>query len=74
MHGAGTVTLTLARPQHATLAVYDVLGRRVTLLHAGALSAGHHAFQFDGTGLPAGTYFLRATVDDGAVTSPVVLR
>jgi hypothetical protein len=56
------VTLTLAEPAEVTAAVYDVLGRRVALLHEGALSSGSHPFTLDGAALPAGVYVVRAVV------------
>lgn len=74
VESAGTVRLALTRPAHTTLAVYDVLGRRVALLHDGALVSGSHAFQLDGRDLPADTYLVRATGAGGAVTARAVLR
>ena len=54
-------TLTVARPQHVAVAVYDVLGRRVARLHNGPLAPGHpHVFAFDAGALPAGLYLIRA--------------
>jgi hypothetical protein len=55
-----TVTVTLAAPGTVTAAVYDVLGRRVALLHEGALEAGLHTFRLDGQGFPPGVYVVRA--------------
>lgn len=59
--GEATVRLDLDVPQRVVLAVYDVLGRRVALLHEGPLSAGSSSHPFDGVALPAGVYFVRAT-------------
>src|SRR5690606_20337223 len=58
--GAGTVALTVATPGPVTVAVYDVLGRRVGLVHDGPLGRGTHRLRFDAGGLPAGTYVVRA--------------
>jgi len=41
---------------HASLSIYDILGRKVALPHDGALSAGYHRFDFDGALLPPGIY------------------
>ncbi len=54
-------------PAHATLAVYDVLGRRVAVLADEAVAAGAHGLVWDGRGvsgtpLAAGTYLLRLTL------------
>ena len=43
-----------------TLALYDVLGREVAVLHDGPLAPGSHRLAFDGD-LPAGVYLVRAT-------------
>ena len=58
------VMLTLDRPETVTVAVYDVLGRQVALLHDGLLGAGAHRMIWEvssATGiLPAGLYLVRA--------------
>lgn len=55
-------TLSIAEAQPVTIAVYDLLGRRVALLHEGPLAADEaHAFTFQAGALPTGLYFLRAT-------------
>lgn len=67
MTGQALVPVVLAEAAEARVAVYDVLGREVEVLHEGALDAGAHRLRFDGTGLPAGVYLVRAAVTaDGA--------
>jgi len=53
-------TLAVAEPQDVQIAVFDVLGRQITLLNDGPL-AGRTNYQFtiDGRGLTSGTYFVR---------------
>lgn len=58
------VTFALDRAQPATVAVYDVLGRRVATLADGGLAAGTHTFDV-GAALPAGVYTIRATTAEG---------
>ncbi len=58
---ATSLDLTLAAPGEVTVAVYDLLGRRVATLHEGLLPVGTHALRFDAAGLSSGTYFVRAT-------------
>ena len=53
-------TLRLAAPQQVRLTLLDLQGRRVRLLHEGALAAGEHPFTVDGRGLPAGAYLVAA--------------
>jgi hypothetical protein len=54
-----TLRYTLPEPAHVRLAVYDVLGREVTVLAEGAMPAGTHTAIFEAGHLPAGLYVLR---------------
>ena len=54
-----TVRLDLATAQAVRVAVFDVLGRRVAVLHDGPLGAGAHRLDLDASALPIGTYFVR---------------
>jgi hypothetical protein len=55
-----TVRLDLPTAQAARVAVFDVLGRRVAVLHDGPLGAGAHRLRLDASALPAGVYVVRA--------------
>ena len=58
--GSAEFTLALGAAQHVRAEVFDALGRRVAVLHDGALAAGaDHALRFDAAGLPAGLYVVR---------------
>src|SRR5690606_15995096 len=57
------VTVTLPAPEGVRVALYDLLGREVAVLHDGVLPAGVH--RFDVGALPSGVYVLR--VGGGAV-------
>lgn len=48
---------------HVAVEAFDVLGRRVAVLHEGLLAAGRHALALDAAGLPAGVYLVRASGD-----------
>ena len=66
-----TVELAVREQQEVTVAVYDVLGRRVTTLHAGPLPAEElRRLRLDApaTGLTSGQYFLRVTGEQFAAT------
>ncbi|MBI1803463.1 MAG: T9SS type A sorting domain-containing protein [Ignavibacteriae bacterium] len=54
-----------------SIAVYDLLGRKVTQLVEERVSAGYRNVEFDGSGLPSGWYFYRMTAvaDDGTTFS-----
>ena len=63
------VNFSIGLPDRAVVAfeVFDARGRRVRLVHRAELSAGKHAFNFDGRddrgrALAAGQYFARLTV------------
>ena len=59
------LTLSVEAATTLTVAVHDALGRRVALLHEGAVSAGSYRLTVDGNGLPPGLYLVRATDGQG---------
>jgi hypothetical protein len=63
-----------SRDGWVTLAVYDVLGRKVAVLADGRYSAGSYAFTFDGSELASGVYFYRLTADEKVVTRKMMLQ
>lgn len=52
-----------------TVAVFDALGRRVALIHEGAVRAGTYALRVDAGQLPPGLYMVRATDNRGATAT-----
>ncbi len=67
---AATLELTLRSAQAVEVAVYDVLGRRVALLHSGPLAESRrHAFTLDGSGLPSGLYLWRIEGEEFSETA-----
>lgn len=73
-----TVSFTLAAATAGELAVFDLAGRRLRVLHAGDLAAGTHGFAWDGLdqagrALPSGAYLCRLSVATGASTVRVAL-
>ena len=72
--GSLTVALTLAEPGAVRVAVYDVAGREVAVLHEGSLSRGPEQLVLS-EGLSSGVYVVRATVGAEVLTRRVtVLR
>ncbi|MEO1479776.1 MAG: hypothetical protein AAFV01_14480, partial [Bacteroidota bacterium] len=61
MHIA-TVEIALPEAAKTRTDVYDVLGRRMAMLHEGPLAAGTHALALDAARLPAGTYIVRTVI------------
>lgn len=58
-HLQATVRLKVGQAQQVRVAVHDVLGREVSLLHEGVLSASEHTFTLSSEGLSDGVYFVR---------------
>lgn len=54
-----TIRFSLPQNTYATLKVYDVLGREVTVLVNEELNSGEHTVVYSTTGLPSGVYFYR---------------
>lgn len=66
--------LTIDRAQHVTVAVYDLLGRRVAELFNGQLAAGRTLpLVFEAKALPAGLYVIQARGDTFSETRRVTL-
>ncbi|MCB2213151.1 aryl-sulfate sulfotransferase [bacterium] len=68
-NGQTRISLLLPSPGNVNVAVYDLLGRLVTTLHDGSLTAGQHQFNLNATGLASGMYFVRAINDNGVTSS-----
>ncbi len=68
--------LEVKRDQRVTVAVYDLAGRRVQVLHEGMVSAGVvRNFTLQGNDLGSGIYFIRAVGEDfTAVRKATVLK
>ncbi len=67
-------TLAVARAQNVTIDVYDAVGRRVAMLHDGAVEANQtQTFVVDGASLASGTYFVRITGETFADTQRITL-
>ena len=69
-----TITFRLDRnQQHVRLAVYDVLGRPVQVLHEGPVSAGTFRATFDASDLASGLYLYRLETEAGRTTRKMTL-
>ncbi|MEL7361810.1 MAG: right-handed parallel beta-helix repeat-containing protein [Bacteroidota bacterium] len=69
------LALTVPKDGPVQVVVYDLLGRRAAVLHAGPLVAGTHRLALQADGLSAGVYVVRAETTGMAVTQPLtVLR
>ncbi len=57
-----TIRYSLRKRAHVTLAVYDSIGREVSVLADAYQRAGDYATRFRSEGLPVGIYYLRLSV------------
>ncbi|MFA3783787.1 T9SS type A sorting domain-containing protein [Melioribacteraceae bacterium 4301-Me] len=53
------ISFTLPHVSYVTLKVYDVLGKEISTLLNGEISAGNHSVLFNAINLPSGVYFYR---------------
>ncbi len=69
-----TIPFRLDQPQHVSLYVYDIMGRRVaTLVQNQMYSKGEHQLSYDATSLSSGTYFITMTAGGSRFTQPMLL-
>ena len=73
-----TIDFSVAYPQYINLAVYNVMGQRVSTLIDGFTVAGSYPVQWNGTdssgrGVSSGTYFVRMSSEEGIYTSKIML-
>ena len=61
--GRTVIPFEVAEPSRVRVAVYDVLGREVSLLAEGRYEAGAHTAVLDGGSLAAGLYVVTARVE-----------
>lgn len=66
------ISVTLPDAIHVTLAIYDVLGRRVAVLMDGMPGAGTYSMTFDASALTPGVYILRLEAGDQIRTERMV--
>lgn len=68
-----TIAYSLPQPSRVTLAVYDMLGRKVETLIKGDQSAGQHRTIFDASNLPSGVYMYRLQAGEYTETKVMTL-
>lgn len=71
--GAVHLVYSLPLPAHATLTVYDLLGRRVVRLVEGEMPAGPHRAILDAGGMAAGVYVIVLVANGERQSRPLVI-
>jgi hypothetical protein len=67
------IELVLGQSGRVKLDVFDLSGRLVSSLADRRISAGRHAFAFDGAGLPSGLYLVQLKSDTGSQCQKITL-
>jgi 2',3'-cyclic-nucleotide 2'-phosphodiesterase (5'-nucleotidase family) len=65
--------IQISESEFVSLKVYDILGNEIETLINEEIPAGTHKVEFDGTGLPSGTYFYRLESGNFSETRKMVL-
>jgi subtilisin family serine protease len=73
-----TIEFSLGVTGEVDLSVYDLLGRKITILESGKLNAGHYSLVWDGTNgsgktVASGVYFYRIESPEGTRTMRMLL-
>jgi hypothetical protein len=63
-----TIPFELEHPQHVDVTLYDALGRQISVLASGILSAGQHEVTVDASELPSGSYIYRVKTEAGVAS------
>ncbi len=73
--GSGSATVAFALPSaaHATIRIYDLLGREAGTILDADLEAGGHLVRFTAPALPSGTYLYRLEAGGAGVTRKMIL-
>jgi hypothetical protein len=68
-----TINFRLIKNASVQIAVYDIIGREVAILHDGKLTAGKHSIDIDATNWLGGIYFYKVKTAKTIVTKKMVL-
>lgn len=68
-----TISFLLPSEQKVRLAIYDMLGKEVTLVADGKLNSGKHTFRWNAENQPCGIYFYRLTAGNVRKTGKMIL-
>ena len=66
-------TLSLPKSEVVDLALWNVLGQRVSVLHNGWLTLGNNSFLINGANLSSGTYYLTVQGRGVSIQKPIIL-
>ena len=70
---ATTIAFSVPEAGQVRLEVYDIVGRRISLLVDDEVTPGEHQITFDGTGLSSGMYIYRLTSNGGTLNRKMIV-
>ncbi|MCD6090963.1 MAG: T9SS type A sorting domain-containing protein, partial [Bacteroidales bacterium] len=68
-----TISFQLDDPKHINLTIYNSIGQKIAEPFNEKLNSGKHQYIFDATGLKAGIYYYRLTIDGQGSAIPMIL-
>ncbi|MCF8242954.1 MAG: T9SS type A sorting domain-containing protein [Melioribacteraceae bacterium] len=68
-----TINLEIFEADDFEITVYDLVGKKLVILHSGMLSQGVYSFTFDGTKYPSGIYFYEVKTPSGSIVRKMIL-
>ncbi len=71
--GTSTIRYELAKPAHVSLEVYDLAGRKVSVINEGAKDAGIHQVSLNAKSFSKGVYFYTLKADGVSVTNKMTV-
>ncbi|MDK9700468.1 MAG: M6 family metalloprotease domain-containing protein [bacterium] len=73
-NASATIRYRVRSTGMVSVAVYDLQGHRVASLYSGLATNGEHLVQWDGSQFAAGTYFVKLSGAENAITKVVLLK
>ena len=67
------INYSLREDGHITLAIYDILGRKVSTLIDERKSAGNHSVEFNASNLPSGVYVYKLISGNYTASKKLIL-
>ena len=64
INNTGTIEFLLDIPATFSYDIYDLLGKKVSMIRNQKLISGTHSFNIDGNQLENGTYFIKYKIND----------
>ena len=68
-----SISIELNTNSDVSVKVFNVMGQLVDILSEGQMTAGTHAFTWDGSDYPSGIYIINSLIDDNSQAQKVML-